>query len=114
MPSISPQQALVDYLALGHDRSLRNLKRKYDETKTVNAPSFQTLAEWSRRHHWQRRAEEHDEFVGKRLFASMQKEAVRRGFDRVQALMDAAEACLSDALQIRITTRGATAQDTRA
>jgi hypothetical protein len=113
-PSITPQQALVDYLALGGERSLRRLVQRYDEIGMKNPPSFATVGLWSSRFGWDRKAHEHDEFVGAALLSRLRDEVVQREFDRVAALMKVAQRCLEVAAAIEIDERSATAADIKA
>ena len=53
-PSITPQQALVDYVALGGERAPRRLVQYYDEIWMKNPPSFAPVALWSSRFGWDR------------------------------------------------------------
>src|SRR5215469_2430678 len=113
-PSITPQRGLVDYLALGGERSLRRLVQHYDEIGMKNPPSFATAALWSRRFGWERKAREHDEFVGAALLSRLRHEAVQREFDRVAALMKVAQRCLDSAAAIDIDESRATVADIKA
>jgi hypothetical protein len=113
-PSITPQQALVDYLALGGERSLRRLVQHYDEIGMRNSPSFATVALWSSRFGWDRKAREHDDFVGAALLSRLRDEAVRREFDRVAALMKVAQRCLEVAATVDIDESSATVADIKA
>ena len=113
-PSITPQQALVDYLALGGERSLRRLVQHYNEIRMKNPPSFATVALWSSRFGWDRKAREHDDFVGAALLSRLRDEAVRREFDRVAVLMKVAQRCLEVAAAIDIDESSATAADIKA
>jgi hypothetical protein len=113
-PSITPQQALVDYLALGGERSLRRLVQHYNEILMKNPPSFATVALWSSRFGWDRKAREHDDFVGAALLSRLRDEAVQREFDRVAALMKVAQRCLEVAGAIDIDESSATVADIKA
>lgn len=113
MPSVTNQQALADYLAMGADRSLAALYRRYAAEIPQGAPAEITLKKWSQRHGWAAAARRHDQNVGRRLLEQVETEAVKRGFDRAQALMVAAEACLDDAAKIRLDGVG-TAHDKKA
>src|SRR6516165_2233650 len=112
--SITPQQALVDYLALGGERSLRRLVQHYNEIRMKNPPSFATVALWSSRFGWDRKAREHDDFVGAALLSRLRDEAVRREFDRVAVLMKVAQRCLEVAAAIDIDESSATVADIKA
>src|SRR3981189_1311299 len=113
-PSLKRQQSLVDYLALGAERSLRRLARYYDEIRTENPPSFATLAVWSRRDRWQAAAASHDEFVGNALVARLRETAVQQQFDRVTALTKLAQSCLDAANQSELDPATLSASDIRA
>jgi hypothetical protein len=113
-PSLTRQQSLVDYLALGAERSLRRLARHYDEIRTENPPSFATLALWSRRDQWQAAAAAHDEYVGAALVARLRATAVQDQFDRVTALTKLAQACLDTANEIELHAEMLSVSDIRA
>jgi hypothetical protein len=113
-PSLTRQQSLVDYLALGAERSLRGLARHYDEIRTENPPSFATLAVWSRRDRWQAAAAAHDEYVGAALVARLRETAVQEQFDRVTALTKLAQACLDAANEIELDPALLSVSDIRA
>jgi hypothetical protein len=113
-PSITPQRALADYVALGGERSLRRLVQHYKEIGMKNPPSFATVALWSSRFGWDRKAREHDEFVGAALLLRLRDEAVQREFDRVSALVRVAQHCLEVAAVIDIDESSATAADIKA
>jgi hypothetical protein len=112
--SVTAQQAKVDYLALGSERSLRRLTRYYDESDTEFPPSLQTLAAWSRRDGWQSAAADHDEFVGAALLTRLRESAVQQAFDRVAALTNAAQHCLDTAAEADLKTAALTASDIKA
>jgi hypothetical protein len=111
-PSITPQQALIDYLALGGERSLRRLVQHYNEIRMKNPPSFATVALWSSRFGWERKAREHDEFVGAALLSRLRDEAVRCEFDRVASLLKVASVASTSPLRSRST--GASVADIKA
>jgi hypothetical protein len=113
MVAITPQAALVDYLALGHARSLRTLRRHYTESGTAGPPSFALIGRWSKRYGWAAAAAEHDEKLGIALRSRLEEAAISRAFDRVEALLRSAQSCLDEALQIRVSAHGASAQDKR-
>jgi hypothetical protein len=113
-PSLTRQQSLVDYLALGAERSLRGLARHYDEIRTENPPSFATLAVWSRRDRWQAAAAAHDEYVGTALVARLRETAVQEQFDRVTALTKLAQSCLDAANKIELDAEMLSVSDIRA
>lgn len=113
MTAITHYQALAEYLAMGADRSLAGLYRRYKAEIPNGAPAEITLKKWSQRYGWAAAARRHDENVGRRLLEHVEDEAAKRGFDRVQALMDAAQACLEDAAAIRLKGEGS-ATDKRA
>lgn len=50
--SISPEQAYIDYLAIGAERSLYKLYVIYT-ANTPKPPSLDTLKSWSKKYHWQ-------------------------------------------------------------
>src|SRR5215831_15218236 len=113
-PSITPQRGLADYLALGGERSLRRLVQHYNEIGMKNPPSFATVALWSSRFGWDRKAPEHDDFVGAALLSRLRDEAVRREFGRVAALMKVVKRCLDSATEIDVELHGARAHDVKA
>lgn len=66
---ITPEQAYIDYLSMGPQRSLAKLHAKYTRT-TPKPPSLDTLKSWSRRHYWRTKVAVDDqeaEFMARRL-----------------------------------------------
>jgi hypothetical protein len=114
MTAINRHHALAEYIAMGVGPSLAALYRRYAaEIPNGPPPAEITLKKWSQRYGWAAAARRHDENVGRRLLEQLEGEAVNRGFDRVQALLGAAQACLDDAAKIRLSGVG-TAQDKKA
>lgn len=93
---IDHQQGLADYLAMGPERSLRKLRRRYCKTM-ARPPALVTIEKWSSRYEWVRKAQEHDARVGSRLVEKAEEVAVKDGWDRIQALSDVARAALEKA-----------------
>jgi hypothetical protein len=92
--SITPGEALADYLAMGAERSISKLFRRYSESNLAKPPAEITLKWWSRRDHWVEQAREFDERVGRRLRARAETAAVKQSFNRVAALNAVAQRCL--------------------
>jgi hypothetical protein len=92
--SITAAEALADYLAMGAERSISKLFRRYSESNLAKPPAEITLKWWSRRDHWVEQAREFDERVGRRLRARAETAAVRQSFNRVAALNTVAQRCL--------------------
>ena len=100
--SVSAAQALADYLAMGAERSISKLFRRYSESNLAKPPAEITLKWWSRRDHWVEEAKEFDERVGRRLRARAETAAVRQSFNRVAALNAVAQRCLEVAAHSNI------------
>ena len=90
-PRIDHRQALADYLAMSSSRSLRKLRKAYDNNATIRPPSFHTLASWSRKHGWQDEAARYDARVGAQVAEKAEGLAVESGFDQVSEFMDLIE-----------------------
>jgi hypothetical protein len=111
--SVSAGQALADYLAMGAERSISKLFRRYSESNLAKRPAEITLKWWSRRDHWVEEAREFDERVGRRLRARAETAAVKQSFDRIAALTAVARRCLDVAIHGELE-KATTATDIRA
>jgi hypothetical protein len=109
--SVTAQQSLVHYLALDNQRSLRQLRRYYEENDTEYPPSFAILAVWSRQFGWSRAALAYDESVGAALLLRLHETSVQQRFDQVGALNNLAQRCLDTANEIAIDATAATVSD---
>jgi hypothetical protein len=112
--SVTAQQALCHFLALDNERSLRRLRRYYEEIGVPYPPSFATLAAWCRRDNWVGAAAAHDEEVGAALRLRLRETAVQQRFDKVQSLEKAAQLCLDVAEKTIRGVTPATASDIKA
>jgi hypothetical protein len=111
--SISPGEALADYLAMGAERSINKLFRRYSDSNLAKPPAEITLKWWSRRDHWVEQAREFDERVGRRLRARAETAAVKQSFNRIAALNAVAQRCLEVAAHSNIES-ATSAADIRA
>ena len=76
--SVTPQQAYIDYLSLGAERSLEKLHEIYTRD-TPKPPSIDTLKLWSTKHHWQNKlcADSHEiEYEARRKSTEIHSESL--------------------------------------
>ena len=92
-------KSLTDYCAMGRKRSLRQLRQRYDGNTTIVAPSFHTLAAWSRKFGWQEEVARYDERVGAKVAQKAEQAAVDKQFDQIAeftAIIEEGAAVLKD------------------
>ena len=67
---------------MGPGRSIRKLKRTYNEPQTKNPPTkhFETLAKWSTTHGWQDRVAERDKEIADATLAELKEKATQSGY----------------------------------
>ena len=94
---ITADQALIEYMVLAGDRSLRELRRRL--LKQGTAPSLKTLQTWCARHAWVARAQEHDSQIAEQARAQVLQHAVGERVALASAFSDMAQEALTAVLK---------------
>ncbi len=77
-------EARAAFMAMGAQRSVINVWRKYDRDTTIFTPALQTIRRWSRKHKWNDEAAEYDERVAKGAVEHLAQNAAVEIADRAR------------------------------
>lgn len=108
--TVKSHQAFLDYIDMGHQRSLPKLMAQYDQMTTERPPCTQikTLKTWSSKFDWQHRLMEYQNEC-QSLAVATQREAynqhIQRALPLANRLMTQMETMLDNFQQMRITSR---------